>query len=99
MTCCIVAALIISQILAFRDRIKRLLGFKVDDEAGLEPLLPPHIERRLRRAVIPALVLSTSAGLGYQHRDHLAALLTPSAHAAAPAIAGAICRGPATPKN
>jgi hypothetical protein len=90
MACCIVAALLIAQILAFRDRIKRLLGFAVDDDAGLDPILPPQLAARLRVAVIPVLVLSGSAALGYQHREHLAALLIGPAHAA-PIKTAAVC--------
>jgi hypothetical protein len=95
MTCCILAALIISQILACRDRLKRLLGFKVDADAGLDPLLPAHIGRRVRHATLPLLALTATLSLGYQHRDHLVGLFAPSAHAAAPSIAAAVCNSAA----
>ncbi|HEX8605334.1 MAG TPA: hypothetical protein VF774_22000 [Pseudoduganella sp.] len=93
MGCCIVVALIISQIFACRDRIRRLLGMKVDDAAGHDPLLAADLRLRLRRVAVPALALSMVGGLAYQHRGHLAALAAPSAHAASPAVAAAVCRG------
>jgi hypothetical protein len=86
MTCCIVVALIISQILAYRDRIKRLLGFQVDDDAGHEPLVPLALRRRMRLAIFPVVVLCATVVLGYQHRHHLAELAMPAAHAIGPAI-------------
>jgi hypothetical protein len=99
MTCCIVAALIISQILAYRDRIRRLLGLRVDADAGHDPLLTPELRQRMGRAIIPALALSATLALGYQHRHHLAAAVTQATLSADAPITAPICRATAPARH
>ncbi|MES2258411.1 MAG: hypothetical protein V4724_07830 [Pseudomonadota bacterium] len=99
MSCCIVVALIIAQILGYRDRIRRLLGMKVDDDAGHEPLLRPGLWRQMRKAIVPAIASIAAGSMAYQHRGHLAELVELAAPAASSAIETAICRNPAAGKN